>query len=312
MTLAGPFRQHWSTTDEDRESKIIQFTHSNAYQGASRPTTAASVFRTSKNIFSCSSNDNEMTFSVWIYPILGGETFESDIRDDVVPPVSGYGGNTPHYIFNQYDQYPGVEEYHSFLRIDSNGYDAGQQGIIGSATGKVWFRFKNIQVEHSTDTINYNSWNHILISMKRSGNDPANDQIDFAINGLTYSNQFAPINTRYLASGDITRHSTSNTLIDNDLTDPSVIGSRAVGSNSSFQYLGHMYQMYFDNKYYDLTTYSNVSLFNSTAKRNNAALPSRGTKPLVLITDFNDFNSGSNDAGTIERYNISSSTLSKP
>jgi hypothetical protein len=32
----------------------------------------------------------------------------------------------------------------------------------------------------------------------------------------------------------------------------------------------------------------------------------------VLITDFNDFNSGSNDAGTIERYNISSSTLSKP
>ena len=328
MTLAGPFRQHWSTTGDDRESKILHFTPTRFSGGASRQinTDIIGIIGTEKGIFTAQNNDNEMTFSVWIYPILGGANFEQDIRDEVIPPASDYAGSTPHRIISQYDGYDGDEEEKTFVAIDSNGYDAGppSNSIIGSATGKVLFRFMNIEVEHSVDTINYGQWNHILISMKRSGNNAANDKIDFAINGLNYSNQFASNHTRFLPSSDITTHSTSNTLIDNDVKDQSTLGAFWTGiadgpgqantqaPNATQAYNGHMYQMYFDNKYYDLTTYSNVTLFYSTAKRNNAALPSRGTKPLVLITDFNDFNSGSNNPGSILRGNVTTSTLSKP
>ena len=332
MTLAGPFRQHWSTTGEDRESKVLNFEPTTTGGPASRQINQniIGIIGTEKGIFTAQNNDNEMTFSVWIYPILGNETFESDERfQNSWPNVSDYAGSTPHRIISQYDGFDGDEEEKTFVAIDSNGYDGGQQGLQGTATGKVLFRFMNISVTHSVNTINYGQWNHILISMKRSGNNTANDQIDFAINGLNYSNQFASNHTRFLPSSAITSHSTSNTLIDNDVLDQSTLGAFWAGindhpsqdtgagftqnSHASRAYNGHMYQMYFDNKYYDLTTYSNVTLFNSTAKRNNAALPSRGTKPLVLITDFNDFNSGSNDPGTVSpREQVSTSTLSKP
>ena len=318
MTLAGPFRQHWSTTGDDRESKVFRHT---PFQGtAVQALNNSGVIHTQNGIFTAQNNDNEMTFSVWIYPILGGQTFEEDIRGQ--PNPTDYQGSAPHRIISQYDRYDGGngdEVEKTFVAIDSNGYDGGNAGIQGSATGKVLFRFMNISVTHSVNTINYGQWNHILVSMKRSGNNTANDKIDFAINGLNYSNQFASNHTRYLPSSDITSHSTSNTLIDNDTGDPSQIGGFDSGGGQSYppsnftkHYNGHMYQMYFDNKYYDLTTYSNVTLFYSTAKRNNAALPSRGTKPLVLITDFNDFNSGSNNPGSILRGDVTTSTLSKP
>ena len=324
MTLAGPFRQHWSTTGEDRESKILQFSPNNGGTASRQINTdTIGIIGTEKGIFTAQSNDNEMTLSVWIYPVLQDQTFESDERDYTSNPTD-YSGHAPHRIISQYDGYDGDEIEKTFLAIDSNGYIVNGT-LYGSATGKVLFRFMNIEVEHSVDTINYGQWNHILISMTRSGNNAANDKIDFAINGLNYSNQFASNHTRYLPSSDITTHSTSNTLIDSDTKDQSTIGAFWTGindgpgqtntqqPNASRAYNGHMYQLYFDNKYYDLTTYSNVSLFNSTAKKNNAALPSRGTKPLVLITDFNDFNSGSNDPGTVSpRRQVSTSTLSKP
>jgi len=315
MTLAGPFRQHWSTTGDDRESKVLR--HTPGFSTASQALNNSGVIHTQKGIFTAQNNDNEMTFSVWIYPILGYQNFEEDERGQ--PNPTDYQGSAPHRIISQYDRYDGGngdEVEKTFVAIDSNGYDGGNAGIQGSATGKVLFRFMNISVTHSVNTINYGQWNHILVSMKRSGNNTANDQIDFAINGLNYSNQFASNHTRYLPSSDITSHSTSNTLIDNDTGDPSQIGGFGGEGNPpsdiTRHYNGHMYQMYFDNKYYDLTTYSNVTIFNSTAKRNNAALPSRSTKPLVLITDFNDFNSGSNDPGSISRGDVTTSTLSKP
>ena len=293
MTFAGPFRQHFHASADDRDSKILEFDANKSIGSAGLLGSQVANITTTNSLIVAdpgTQTNTELTVSVWVYPIMDDEGFEN-----------AEGGHSPHTIFAQYDE--DAEDFNIRLQIT---------GDFSTSKGKVNFRARDRVINHTVETINYNQWNHILISMQsaQNSNTTYNDKIHLVVNGTRYT-RTSTINTLTGVSvngtGDqlITSDSDFNFVMGCSPSDPPTY------SNGNFFYDGAIYQLFVDNVYRDMTTYSNIQVFNQTAKRNNAALPNQS--PLVLITDFKDFNSGTNNPGTIiHRTRVSTSTRSKP
>lgn len=296
MTFAGPFRQHFHASADDRDSKILEFDANQTVGATGLLGSQVANITTTNSLIVADPNtqtNTELTVSVWVYPVMDNESFEND-------GTSG-SGHSPHTIFAQYDE--DAEDFNIRLQITGN---------YSTSKGKVNFRVRDRVINHTVETINYNQWNHILISMEsaQNSNTTYNDKIHLVVNGTRYTktsttNTLTGVSVN--GSGDqlITSDTDFNFVMGASPSDPPTY------STGNFFYDGAIYQLFVDNVYRDMATYSNIQVFNQTAKRNNAALPNQS--PLVLITDFKDFNSGTTTPGTIiHRNRVSTSTRSKP
>jgi len=295
MTFAGPFRQHFHASADDRDSKILEFDPSRT-TGATGFTNSEVAHITCDNslvVTNPSSQTNtQMTMSVWVYPRMSDEGFEN---------TPDNGGNSPHTVFYQLDEDQQIAN--SYLQITGN---------YSTTKGKVNFKMRERLIEHTVETINYNQWNHILVSMEsaQNSNSTYNDKIHLVVNGTIYSKTAS---TSTLSA--VTIQGTGDQLITSDNDFNFLMGytpTSAQYTEGTNMYYGAIYQFYLDNQYYDMSSYSNRQQFYSTARKNNAALPNQS--PLVLITDYKTFNSGTNDPGTVSRNTsrVTTSTLSKP
>jgi hypothetical protein len=276
MSLTGSFRQHWLKGNLDRDSRSFRFTPSETTGDTGFVTTELSTITTDKNIFvvnPATQDNDKFTLSVWIYP---RET------------------NNPQQFYTVYHIMDEDNEISlSYLRLVNR---------------KINFQSFRRRIHHTTDTINYDQWNHILISIDAAANS-ANDAAHLVVNGTRY--------TKGTNLSDYSSLSATETLLSSDedfsftmgYQPTSVTGGSAYTEGAQF-YKGEIYQLYADNKYYDLSNSGNVDKFRSGgSSRPNALLPAN---PLVLITDRQTFNSGSSTTGTVTKTNISTGTQGIP
>jgi hypothetical protein len=276
MSLTGSFRQHWLKGNLDRDSRSLRFTPSETTGDTGNVSTELSTVTTEKNIFvvNPSTQDNDkFTLSVWIYPR------ELDVIQNFIT------------VYHIMDEDNGVSL--SYLRLVDR---------------KINFQSFRRRIHHTADTINYDQWNHILISIDAAASS-ANDAAHLVVNGTRY--------TKGTNLSDYSSLADTETLLSSDedfnftmgYQPTSVTGGSAYTEGAQF-YKGEIYQLYADNKYYDLSDSGNVAKFRSGGSSvPNALLPAN---PLVLITDRQTFNSGTATTGTVTKTNISTGTQGIP
>lgn len=286
MGIGGVFRQHFTSSGNDRESRIWRFTPSQTTGEVGYLNSEISnILTTNAQLVNdpATADNTTLTLSVWIYPRKGTENFEGS-------PANG--GHAPHTVFYQLNE--DTDDASTYLQIT---------GDYNSSLVQVRCKFVNRTITHSVNTIYYDQWNHILISIDADSNT-ANDKVDLVINGTRYSK----------GSSGLTISGSGNMIIDPDNDFNLCLGFQPTSSQyteGSNAFNGEIYQFYFDDVYYDMTNSANIALFrNGSSSVPNSHLPNQ--TPLVLLTDFNTFNSGTNDPGTVTRFGITTSNLSKP
>lgn len=322
MALAGFFRQHFSSGGENL-SKILQFVPSNLNAGQTLSALQAARIRTTVNAFGGNASSSSATISLWIYPRL----------------LTSQSSSTIQTIYSNYDTTP-TDGWPANTALDDK-----LQYYMRLQDGKLDIKFFRRRLNDSSTTITYNQWNHILLSVTASNtiiNGNKNDQFILVVNGnqrnyhiggndnITLNNDFG---TDYDNSSD------STAVLSSDNSMAFTWGAQATiqddgpdgngGTVAGFYknpFYGEMFQFAMFQGNIDVRPENNINFFRKNGSHVSNDLLGKNTgisgtpyhpglgSPRVLLTDYKEFNSGSNTAinTSLAKSNIFSSSLARP
>tara|TARA_Y100001937_G_scaffold21823_1_gene30844 strand:+ start:1326 stop:2297 length:972 start_codon:yes stop_codon:yes gene_type:complete len=323
MALAGFFRQHFSSGGENL-SRILKFVPSNLNAGQTLSASQVARIRTTVNAFGGGGGNPNGTLSLWIYPRT----------------LTNQTSSTIQTIYSNYDTTP------------TNGWPEGTalddklQYYLRLQNGKLDIHFFRRRLNDSQTTITYNQWNHILISAQISNNTVngnKDDKFILVVNG-NQRNYFIGGNDNVTLNNDFGSDYDGNSrsgdaLISSDNEMAFTWGAQATvqddgpdgngGTVAGFYknpFFGEMFQFAMFPGFIDVRTENNINFFRKSGSHVSNDLLGRNTaitgtpyhpglgSPRVLLTDYKEFNSGSNTGinTSLAKSNIFSSSLPRP
>jgi hypothetical protein len=323
MALAGFFRQHFSSGGENL-SKILKFVPSNLNAGQTLTSLQTARIRTTVNAFGVSGGNPSATLSLWIYPRT----------------LTNQTSSTIQTIYSNYTETPSI------------GWPVGTalddklQYYLRLQDGKLDIHFFRRRLNDSQTTITYNQWNHILISAQISNNivnGNKDDKFILVVNGnqrnyyiggsnnITLNNDFGSDYDGNSRSGDALISSDNSmaftwgaqATIQDDGPDGD---TGAVPSNYKNPFYGEMFQFAMFPGFIDVRAENNRNFFRKNGSHVSNDLLGKNTaisgtpyhpglgSPRVLLTDYKEFNSGSNTGinTSLAKLNIFGSSLARP